>query len=159
MPKFTSTYTNKVDKKGRVSVPASFRAALPEGSWQGIVVYPSFVHDAIEGCDLAHLDRLADSIDDLAPFSEEHDAFTLSIISSSSRLAFDSEGRIILPQELMEIAGIVDRATFVGRGNTFQIWEPEAFQAELAKAREVARNNRAMLKWKSRLPAGEGQGA
>ncbi|WP_321397718.1 division/cell wall cluster transcriptional repressor MraZ [Emcibacter sp.] len=150
MPKFTSTFTNKVDKKGRVSVPASFRASLPEGSWQGIVAYPSFVHDAIEGCDSDYLDRLSDSIDDLAPYSEEHDAFTFSILSSSSRLSFDSEGRIILPLELLEFAGITDRVTFVGRGNTFQIWAPEAFQAELVKARELARKNRDMLKWKRR---------
>jgi len=144
---FKSTFTNKVDKKGRVSVPASFRASLPEATSEGIVIYPSFVNDAIEGCDKAYHDRLSQSIDAMPPFSEEKDAFTFSVISSCASLNFDSEGRIIIPPELIEFARITDRACFVGKGGTFQIWSPEAYQEELQRARTIAKQNRSMLTW------------
>ena len=57
---FLSTFTNKVDKKGRVSVPATFRAALSELSFPGIVAYRSFTALCIEGCGMDFMQRLSE---------------------------------------------------------------------------------------------------
>ena len=157
MPLFLSTITNKVDKKGRVSVPAPFRAALASQGWPGIVCYNSFVHPAIEGCDLSYMERLSESIDEFAPYTDEHEAFATTILAGSVQLSFDSEGRVLIPDALLSHAGIVDRATFVGRGKTFQIWEPEAFADHISSVREVARTRRDSLHLKrSERPEGEG---
>ncbi|HLN25814.1 MAG TPA: division/cell wall cluster transcriptional repressor MraZ [Patescibacteria group bacterium] len=146
MALFVSTYTNKVDKKGRVSVPASFRAALSHQSFQGIVVYPSFTSAAVEGCGTDFLEELAAATSasfDL--FSTEQDDLNTLIFSSSHQLSWDPEGRVVLPEDVMTHAAITEQAAFVGKGRTFQIWEPEALKAHTAEARARAMANRPQL--------------
>lgn len=145
MSLFLSTYTNKIDKKGRVSVPAPFRAVLSGQHFPGIVAYPSFVYDCIEACGMSRMERLSESIDNLDPFSEERDAFAASILGGSIQLSFDSEGRVGLPEQLIEFAHLKDFAVFVGKGQTFEIWEAENFKEYSAKARELAKQHRAAL--------------
>lgn len=154
MTLFLSTFVNKVDKKGRVSVPAPFRAALARQSFAGVVVYPSFVSPAIEGCGLDRMAELSQSVDQFNPFSDEHDAFASALFADSHQLAWDGEGRIVLPRTLLAHAGITGTATFVGRGATFQIWEPEAAGANQEAARQRARSERAALSL--RRPRGDG---
>ena len=45
---FLSSYENKLDKKGRVSVPASFRSHLSNLGYNGVICYPSFNNQSIE---------------------------------------------------------------------------------------------------------------
>ncbi len=145
MALFTSTFLNKVDKKGRVSVPAPFRMALASQSFAGVVVFPSFVHQAIEGAGYELLERLAQSVEQFDPFTDEHDAFATTIFGDTHQLSFDSEGRILLPEPLLSHATITTTAAFLGRGGTYQIWEPEALQVFKADAMERARADRTAL--------------
>jgi len=146
MALFVSTYTNKVDKKGRVSVPASFRAALSQQSVQGIVVYPSFTSAAVEGCGIDFLEELAAATAaNYDMFSPEQDDLNTLIFSSSHQLAWDPEGRVVLPEEVLAHAAITEQAAFVGKGRTFQIWEPEALKFHTAEARARAMANRPQL--------------
>jgi MraZ protein len=154
MALFVSTFTNKVDRKGRVSVPASFRAALSNQMPQGIVVYPSFTFAAIEGCGNDFLEQLADSTTaafDL--FSPEQDDLNTLIFSSSHQLTWDPEGRVILPEEILAHANITEQAAFVGKGRTFQIWEPEALKKHTAETRARAVEKR--LQMALRAPVGQ----
>jgi len=146
MALFLSTYSNKVDKKGRVSVPANFRLALQKEDFQGIVVYSSFVNECIEACGMERMARLSESIDRLDPYSEERDAFAATILGGSFQLPFDGEGRIILPESLMNDTGIVEQAVFVGKGATFEIWSPARFEKYATKAKELAKQERAKLR-------------
>lgn len=150
-----SKYTNKVDRKGRVSVPAQFRAALPSGFQKSIVVYQAVNHNAIECCDLLYVDRLNESLEEFAPYSDEHDEFSLTLMSGLVELTFDGNGRIIIPHDLMEFAGISEYATFAGKGKTFQIWEPTAFEKELEKARHKVKEKRSMLRLSANMNRGE----
>jgi MraZ protein len=147
---FLSTTVNKVDKKGRVSVPASFRAALNEQGFNGVVLFRSIHHPAIEGWGLAQMEKLTSGIEQFNPFSDERDNFAFSFLSDSVQLPCDPEGRISVPDKLLEHAKITDTAAFVGRGTSFQIWEPGAFEALQEKARQRAAQNRQGLK----LPGG-----
>ena len=149
MPLFMSKYTNKVDRKGRVSVPAQFRATLPAGFQKSIVMYQAVNHDAIECCDLLHIEKVNDSLESFAPYSDEHDEFSLVLMSGLVELSFDTNGRIILPQDMMEFAGISEYATFAGKGQTFQIWEPEAFERQLEKARIQVKEKRSLLHFRT----------
>jgi MraZ protein len=146
MTLFLSTYVNKVDKKGRVSVPANFRLALQKEDFQGIVIYSSFVNNCIEACGMSRMARLSESIDSLDPYSEERDAFAATILGGSFQLPFDGEGRIILPEPLMHDIGIVEQAVFVGKGTTFEIWAPITFEKYASKAKELAKQERAKLR-------------
>ncbi len=145
MALFLSTYTNRIDAKGRISVPAPFRAALTTQAFAGIVAYPSFVHACVEACGMARIEHLSQSIEHLDPFSEERDAFATSILGGCVQLAFDSTGRVMLPPDLMEGARLKDKAVFVGKGQTFEIWSPEAFEDYAKQARVLAKEKRASL--------------
>ena len=154
---FLSTYENKLDKKGRVSVPASFRSHLSNLGYNGFVSYPSFNHSALEACSQDRIEKLSNTIDSLNPFEEKRDYFATSILSESINLQFDSEGRISLTQKLLKHARIKSIMLFVGQGKTFQIWEPATFEKFRANARKKANINRAGLKWEKHLNNNEGE--
>ena len=144
---FLSTYENKLDKKGRVSVPASFRSYLSNLGYNGVICYPSFNNQSIEAWPQDRIEKISNSIDSLDPFEEKRDFFATSILSESINLQFDGEGRIALTSKLLKHAKIKNSITFVGQGKTFQIWEPNAFEKFKASAKKKANINRAYLKW------------
>ena len=148
---FLSTYENKLDKKWRVSVPASFRTYLSSMGYNGVICYPSFNNPSIEGCAQNRIEKLSESIDSLNPFDEKRDIFATSILYTSTNLQFDSEGRISIPNKLLNHAAIKQTMLFVGQGKTFQIWEPKLFEKFKIKAGKKANLNRASLKWESQL--------
>lgn len=135
---FLSTFVNKVDRKGRVSVPAPFRMALVGQSFAGVVLFRSFKLPAMEGSGIDRMEELSGRIDALDEFSEDRDALS-SLFADAQQLPFDGEGRIILPAPLCEYAGISETASFVGLGRTFQIWEPQRFEQHRDQMRERAR--------------------
>lgn len=150
MALFLSATVNKVDKKGRVSVPAPFRSALGAG----VVLFRSIAHPAIEGWGIDQMENLARGIDQqFNPFSEERDDFAFSILSDSAQFAFDPEGRIVIPDRLLTHAKITESAAFVGRGTSFQIWEPGMFEALQVEARARAKQVRQVLKFPSDGPS------
>ncbi|MBW7851167.1 MAG: division/cell wall cluster transcriptional repressor MraZ [Rhodospirillales bacterium] len=142
---FLSTFQNKVDKKGRVSVPATFRAALAPQSFPGIIAFRSFTSACIEGCGMDFMENLSSRTDQFDLFSAEQDDFTSLIFADARQLAWDPEGRIGLPEDLTAHAGITDTAAFVGKGRTFQIWNPEAYRAASEEARQRALRTRLTL--------------
>ncbi len=146
MSLFLSTFTNKVDQKGRVSVPSSFRSALVGQSFQGVVLFKSYRLPALEGCGIDRMTLLSESVDQLDLFSEDQDDLTATLFADSFQLSFDGDGRVLVPEELRAFAGIKDAASFVGRGATFQIWEPQAFKAHQEEARKRLRERGATLK-------------
>ena len=146
MALFLSTFTNKVDSKGRVSVPAQFRVSLVNENYSTMVVYESFINQCIEGCDIERIKKISESIDNLEPFSEERDAFATTVLGGSVQLSIDGDGRIILPENLLKTAKIKDNAVFVGKGSTFEIWEPMSFSVYLEKAKTEAKLKRNMLR-------------
>jgi MraZ protein len=155
---FLSTFTNKVDKKGRVSVPATFRAALAEQTFSGIVAYRSFTAPCIEGCGMDFMQRLSESTQQFAAFSPEQEDLSSLIFADARQLSWDPEGRILLPEDVLAHAGIGEAASFVGKGQTFQVWEPEAYRAVEAEIRARAVKSRPTLPLHTRMPAPMGDG-
>lgn len=137
---FLSTFEHKVDSKGRVSVPSHFRNVLCGQNFSGVVLYESSINQCIEGCSIDRIQKLSEAIDDLDPFSRERDAFATTILGGAAQLPFDNDGRIILPKMLMEFANVKDNVIFVGKGQTFEIWEPQLFANYAVLAREKAKS-------------------
>ena len=117
---FLSSYENKIDKKGRVSVPATFRSYLSSVGYNGFISYPSFNHPALEGCSQDRIEKLSNTIDSLNPFEEKRDFFATSILSESTSLQFDSEGRISITTKLLKHAKIKNSILFVGQVKHFK---------------------------------------
>ncbi len=130
-----STYVNKVDRKGRVSVPATFRAQITGQSFPGIVAYPMPKHAAIEASGIDRMEAISTGLDDLDDPEQRQDIATM-VFGQSHHLPFDPEGRVLLPEHLVAYAHLTENAAFVGLGPTFQIWEPDRFAAHQAAARE-----------------------
>ena len=148
---FLSSYENKLDKKGRVSVPANFRSHLSSLGYNGFISYPSFNHEALEACSEDRIEKLSKTIDSLNPFEEKRDYFATSVLSESVSLQFDSEGRVLITDKLLNHAKIKNSILFVGLGKTFQIWEPKSFEKFKITARKKAYQNRSNLKWDNKL--------
>lgn len=150
MDRFVSTFENKIDSKGRVSVPASFRAVLAHDAYKlgtsgGIYCYPSLDAPALD----AGGERLAQKIDGLLSglpdYSDERDELSVALYGDVQVITIDGDGRISLPQDLRTHARIEGRVTFVGLGEKFQIWQPEVFAERRRLAREKVRAHRALF--------------
>ena len=132
-------------------MPASFRSYLSNLGYNGIICYPSFNNQSIEAWPQDRIEKISNTIDTLSPFEEKRDFFATSILSESTNLQFDSEGRILLTLKLIKHAKIKNSMIFVGQGKTFQIWEPTIFEKFRANARKKANLNRSSLKWESQF--------
>ena len=144
---FLSSYENKLDKKGRVSVPSSFRSYLNSMKFNGFITYPSFTNSSLEACSKDRIEKISNAIDTLNPFEEKRDYFATSVLSESVELQFDTEGRVIIPEKLLHHAKIRNNILFVGLGKTFQIWDPKIFNKYKSLAAKKASKNRSKLKW------------
>ncbi len=141
MTQFLGTHTNRLDAKGRVSIPAPFRAVLKTNgdAIAALVLRPSHKHSCIEGWSGAAFQSLAKPFDQLDMFSEAQDDLATTLFADAHPLETDRDGRIVLPEALVAHAGLSETVVFMGLGRTFQIWQPEAAARRLAEARERAR--------------------
>ena len=147
MALFVGRHLNKIDKKGRTSVPKPFRASFEDQDFRGMYAYPSFKFPAIVACNESFMTQLCDSLSaETDLFSDDQDDLAAVILENASQLGFDTEGRVIIPQELLEHANITDQALFVGRGREFFIWEPSAYEAHAKEAFSRAKTNKRTLK-------------
>ena len=133
---FLSQYFNKIDKKGRVSLPSSFRSIILSEKKSELILFKSLKFSAIDGCNYKRINKIAERIDKLEIFSEDQDDFSTSIFSEVVPTNIDKEGRFLIPDFLKQYSNIVDEVKFIGQGNYFQIWEPKAVLEHQKKSRE-----------------------
>jgi len=139
MDRFVSHYTLRLDAKGRVSIPAAYRAVLARDGFDGLYCYPALDRPALDAGGNALLGEIENLIARFSPYSEEREQFASALYATSEILKVDGEGRVVLTEPLKAHAGIADAVAFAGHGHKFQIWEPERFRAELAEATEKVR--------------------
>ncbi|MBN8994504.1 MAG: division/cell wall cluster transcriptional repressor MraZ [Rhizobiales bacterium] len=145
MDEFVSTFTNRLDAKGRVSIPASFRAVLTVDGFDGLYCCPTLDRNAVDAGGNRLRERIKASLANFEPFSEDHELLSTTLIGESEILKIDQDGRVILSDAIRAHAGIADRVTFVGQGYKFQIWEPDRFEAYRKEAQDRLRDLRRRL--------------
>jgi MraZ protein len=139
MDRFVSNHALRLDAKGRVSIPASFRAVLARDGFEGLYCYPTLDAPALDAGGNGLLAEIEALIGRFAPYSQEREEFSAALYGTSEVLKIDGEGRVMLTEPLKTHAGITDAVAFVGLGQKFQIWEPSRFRAQLAEATEKVR--------------------
>ena len=139
MALFLSTFENRIDRKGRLSVPAPFRATL-EANHASLFLYKSLMLPCVEGCGPDRISQIVDAIDTMDSLSDEVATLT-TMLSSAQEMRLDSEGRIMLSADFIAFAGLNETALFAGIGRSFQIWHPERFKEREAQARANAKTN------------------
>ncbi len=145
MSLFLSSYENRIDTKGRISVPASYRSSLNNDKFSGVVLYRSFTNKCIEGLSMSRMEQLAAATDKMGVFDNTLDDLSAMLFADARPLQFDVTGRIVIPDDLLKHAGIKNTALFVGRGNSFQIWNPDEFKKVQEKSLENLRASRPNL--------------
>ena len=136
---FLSTYVNKVDRKGRVSVPATFRSTLANNRQPNLLIaFPSMRGPAVECTGSDRIEQMQDRIESLEQFSEEYENLT-QLFADAHPLTMDGEGRVILPEKLKQHAQITDDVAFVGLGAMFQLWDPARYDEHSSAVRERSR--------------------
>jgi MraZ protein len=139
MDRFVSHYTLRLDAKGRVSIPAAFRAVLARDGFEGLYCYPALDRPALDAGGNALLEEIEALITRFPPYSEEREQLSAALYGTSEVLKVDGDGRAVLTEALKSHAGIKDEITFAGLGHKFQIWEPGRFRTELAEATDKVR--------------------
>lgn len=145
MEHFSDNITNKIDAKGRVSVPAKFRQVLTAQGAQTVFLKCADHQKAIEGFGPLLRRQLDERLAQLDPMSLEYNALAESIFGNSTELGWDSEGRVKLPEDYMKFAGISDQVVFVGLGRKFQIWAPAERAAWKKRADEIVAQSAGLL--------------
>ena len=135
MTEFVGKFLNKIDKKGRVSVPALWRPRLLGAEFSGIVAQLTNGYNSIDGYSQKYLERYQDWLDKQDPNLEASE-YEATLIFGSSMLPFDKEGRVLLPEIIRKNAKLTGDALFVGMGRKFRIWEPISFEDYEDKARK-----------------------
>ena len=136
MDLFLSQYVNKIDKKGRVSLPSSFRNVLPSENKNEFILFKSLKYPAVDGCSYERIKKIAEIIDKLDLFSDDQEDFSTSIFSEIIPTNLDKEGRFLIPDFLKKYSNISEEVTFIGQGHYFQIWESKAVLEHQKKSRE-----------------------
>ncbi len=140
MTQFLGTHKGKLDKKGRISVPAQFRAVLEALGSPDIVLFPSFRHPCIEAWPAATFATISARHGDLDVFSDTADNLAAALFASAHPARPDGEGRIVLPEEIVAEAGLSEAVSFIGANRCFQIWDTDRAMAHIREARARARD-------------------
>ena len=146
---FLATFVNKIDAKGRVSVPAKFREILDVQGARTLYCRASTSGPAIVAGGADWMASLHDLIEDHDPSSEVHDDFAYTLLGDTVELNLDGEGRIGLPDDLVRHAALDDAIAFVGLGNCFEMWEPRALEMRKLQARRATAERRGQLRAKN----------
>ena len=141
MTEFVGKFLNKIDKKGRVSVPAFWRPKLLGAEFSGIVAQLTNGYNSVDGYSQKYLERYQDWLDKQDPLVEGNE-YEATLIFGSSMLPFDKEGRVLLPDLIRKKAKLQNDALFVGMGRKFRIWEPASFEEYETNARAYIRKRK-----------------
>lgn len=133
-------------------MPSSFRAALTHQPTGGVVVFKSYTLPALEAYHMDRMKALSDSLDQLDLFSETQEDLAAALFADAQHLTWDQEGRILIPDSFRAFAHLEESVAFVGRGATFQLWDPTRFEKHQEEARARIRSKKLTLK----LPPREG---
>lgn len=138
MADFVSHFTNRLDAKGRVSIPASFRAVLVRDGFEGLYCCNSAHNPAVDAGGNKLLAEIKNCTEQLAKLSPDHDMLAAALFGDSEIVKIDGDGRMVVSDAIREHTGLTDHITFVGMDYKFQIWEPESYRAYRAEAKKRA---------------------
>ena len=132
---FLSTVPGSLDSKGRVCIPATHRHLLVAQNTTGVYVCPSFIDPALDAFGQDLLDRINARLANQDPFfSASFDDEATALIARTQSLPIDENGRVRLPDALIEHAGLKERVLFAGKVQKFQIWDADRYATLEAEA-------------------------
>jgi MraZ protein len=132
---FLGQFTHSIDKKGRLTIPVSFRAALSSGAFivqgfdRNLLVYTTDDYQ-----------KLALMAGKLSPTDQDARLVRRVIFGRAKPVELDASGRVLIPDFLRDFAHLGDEATIVGTGEYFEIWNAEDWTEHLEKVADPESN-------------------
>jgi MraZ protein len=145
---FKGTYHHRIDAKGRLPVPAAFRRAFGE---QGQVVV-TLLDQCLAAYSPSEWAKLEGQLAALPAFSRPVKALTRLLASRAADCEIDVQGRILLPLELRQVAGLGRDAVVVGVLNRFEIWSPASWDAFVRDSERLLDDVSLDIQWPPPLP-------
>ncbi len=135
---FRGEFHQKVDGKGRVSIPASFRRVIEllDPDWEPgkrprfVIVYGDERRRHLECFSMAAMEDVDARLALMQRGSPARRRLEKLVYTQSLEAEVDEDGRIVLPQRLRDKIGLEGEAYFAGTADTFQIWRPETYAAQ-----------------------------
>jgi MraZ protein len=132
---FLNQYHHSFDDKGRLTIPVKYRELPEEGAYvvqgldKNLMVLPPAVFQVL-------YERLMQ----MSLTNSVARLLRQTILGNAIRVVPDASGRILLPQNLRELADLEDEVVFVGQGDRFEIWSAEHWQEQQARIMDVETN-------------------
>jgi MraZ protein len=123
-----------IDGKGRLMMPARFRAAFAEG-----LVLTAIKDNCVLVYPVAAFEKLADKVRSLPQFQRESSMLQALMFSNAENVALDAQGRVLIPERLLSHASITGPALVIGAYDHLELWTPEAWQARSAEMASLAK--------------------
>lgn len=123
---FWGEYAHQIDKKGRLIIPARYRAKLNDrailtrGLDHNLVIYPEHTWE-----------QVTQQIHDLPITHPTSRALRRLLFSGAIELSLDRQGRILLPPHLRSYASLEDKILLVGMETYIELWEPTQWYSTL----------------------------
>ena len=136
---FLSTSHNKIDKKGRISVPRNFRTYL-DAEGGSLILFKSLQLKCIEGTTLKRINQYVEAIDEIDAMSKDASILRM-MMADSFEIKYDNEGRINIPVPLLSYAHINDIAVFTGIGKSFMIWSEIEYEKEYQNTQKILKSS------------------
>jgi MraZ protein len=121
---FLGRFAHNLDSKGRLAVPARFRASLEEG-----LVLTRGLDRCVAAYPMAAWEDLAGKVSALSMTDPAARQFRRMVFAEAANLTLDGQGRVVVPPELREYAGIDREAVVIGVHTSFEIWSPSGWEA------------------------------
>ncbi len=129
---FIGEFSNSVDAKGRVNIPASFRDTLRSHFGDEHIIV---TRDARVAClrvyPFKEWQKLLAKLSGMPGNDRIIQAFTRVVVGAAQDCTPDKQGRILIPQSLRDFSALASGAVFLGANNTFEIWDKAAWDDHL----------------------------
>lgn len=132
---FLGQYHHSFDDKNRLTVPSRFREPIAGGAFVVQGLDPNLMVLTPEAFEIIYQRIMAMNLTD--PVAR---LLRRIILGNASQLDVDSAGRILLPQNLREFAGLQGEAVLVGQGDYFEIWSPDRWQEQQVQVNDAETN-------------------
>lgn len=122
---FLGEYVHTIDEKGRLAVPARFRAELAAG-----LVITRGIDRCLAIYPIEEWKRLAEQVSALPMTDRRARAFRRLVFANASDVVPDRQGRVLIPPRLREYAGLDSEVVITGIDTYIEVWNPQAWSEE-----------------------------
>lgn len=125
---FTGKYSCALDSKNRVNIPAGIRKMFSSEAENTLVFAPGFDSPSLDAYPLNEWQQLTKKLRKLNPLEKNTRMFIRSFVGDAHTATMDGQGRIMIPERILKLAGIEHDMLMIGALNKFEIWNPEIYE-------------------------------